>query len=197
MVTVSRAKDKDKSKKNKKSHDKIRLLAFILGGMLVIALALIIATPRDTTTTPTKQTPAKSEEATDQPTAQTDGGSESPTSTTPQPTPTPTPAPQPATLANCQYESGPPSGRQCPATPPASYSTTVNCYGTSTEPITCPDWSSMRRITGTTIDGVSYCDFSFWGGGTSETYYRSKRVKVTNNANPNGSVDCSVEQALE
>lgn len=190
-MVVSRAK-------NKKGQSKIRLLAFILGGMLIIALALIIATPRDTTTTPTDQTPVKSEGAADQPETKPQGeGGDTGGTATPNPQTPPASPQQPATLANCQYEGGPPSGRQCPATPPASYSATVNCYGTSTEPITCPDWSYMRRIAVDKVDGVSYCLFTFWGGGTSETYYRSKKVKVTNNANPNGFADCSVEQPLE
>ncbi len=189
MMAVSRPK-------NKKSRNYIRLLAFTLGGMLIVAVALIIATPRNTTA-PTVQTQSEDDTSPTETKTQTDDRDHSNTTTAP-PRSSPTTPQPPATLPNCQYEGGPPDGRHCPVTPPASYSATVNCYGTSAEPISCPDWSTyMRRISVDKVDGVSYCLFTFWGGGTSETYHRSKRVKVTNNANPNGYADCSIEQPLE
>lgn len=179
--------------KNKKWHDKkILWLAIAIASVLVISVGLILAAPRQTAAPPAQQQTTKPKDTTTQP--QTQGSSNSSSATTKPQTP---PAAQPATLPNCQYEGGLPSGRQCPAAPPASYSTTAKCYSQSTTPITCPDWSEMRRITGTTIDGVAYCDFTYWGGGTSETYYRSKRVKVTSSSSPNGYIDCSVERALE
>ncbi len=165
-----------------------QLWIVVLALALVGGLIFVILQPKPVTAPGHKPGQAKTKAANPQPsTPQPSTGT---TSTSPSTAPTA----EAPTLPNCQYQGGPPAGRNCPATPPASYSATVPCEKGG-NPIACPDWSYTRRIAADYVNGESFCLFDFWGD--NGTGAESKKVQVTNNAHPGSIPDCSIEQPLQ